>query len=43
MKDAEDAARIRVGALLATGLSMCEIAEEVGSAKSAVHRMNVER
>ena len=39
IKDVEDAARMRVAALLAAGLSVREIAEEVGIGKSVVHRM----
>jgi putative DNA primase/helicase len=39
MKDVEDAALSRVTALLATGLSVREIAEEIGTTKSSVHRM----
>jgi putative DNA primase/helicase len=39
MKDVEDVVRIRVAALLAAGMSVREIAEEVGATKSAVHRM----
>ena len=31
--------RIRVAALLAAGMSVREIAEEIGATKSAVHRM----
>jgi putative DNA primase/helicase len=39
MKDVEDSARLRVAALRATGMSVREIAEEIGIAKSVVHRM----
>ena len=39
VKDAEEAVRMRVAALLATGMSVREIAEETGATKSAVHRM----
>jgi putative DNA primase/helicase len=39
MKDVEDSARLRVVALLAAGMSVREIAEEIGIAKSVVHRM----
>ena len=39
MKDVEDATRLRVAALLAAGMSVREIAEEIGIAKSVVHRM----
>ena len=39
VKDAEEAVRIRVAALLAAGMSVREIAEEVGTTKSAVHRI----
>src|SRR5882672_9096769 len=39
VKDVEDAVRIRVAALLAAGMSVREIAEEIGTTKSAVHRM----
>jgi transposase len=37
--DAEEAVRIRVAALLATGMSVREIAEETGTNRSAVHRL----
>ena len=37
MKDVED--RLRVAALLATGMTVREIAEEIGIGKSVVHRM----
>jgi transposase len=39
VKDAEEAVRVRVAALLAAGMSVREIAEETGATKSAVHRM----
>ena len=39
VKDVEDAVRMRVAALLAAGMSVREIAEEIGATKSAVHRM----
>ena len=39
MKDVEDADRLRVVALLATGMTVREIAEEIGIGKSVVHRM----
>jgi putative DNA primase/helicase len=39
MKDVEDTVRLRVVALLAAGMSVREIAEEIGIAKSVVHRM----
>ena len=39
MKDVEDAVRLRVAGLLAAGMSVREIAEEIGTTKSAVHRM----
>jgi hypothetical protein len=39
VKDAEEAVRMRVAALLAAGMSVREIAEETGATKSAVHRM----
>ena len=39
MKDVEDADRLRVMALLATGMTVREIAEEIGIGKSVVHRM----
>jgi putative DNA primase/helicase len=39
IKDVEDATRLRVAALLAAGMSVREIAEEIGIAKSVVHRM----
>jgi putative DNA primase/helicase len=39
VKDAEDVVRTRVAALLAAGMTVREIAEEVGSTKSAVHRL----
>jgi putative DNA primase/helicase len=39
MKDVEDATRLRVAALLAAGMSVREIAEEIGIAKSVAHRM----
>jgi putative DNA primase/helicase len=39
VKDVEDAVRIRVAALLAAGMSVRDIAEEIGATKSAVHRM----
>jgi putative DNA primase/helicase len=39
MKDVEDADRLRVAALLATGMTVREIAEEIGIGKSVVHRM----
>jgi hypothetical protein len=39
MKDAEDATRVRVAALLAAGMSVSETAEEIDTAKSVVHRM----
>jgi len=37
LKDVED--RLRVAALLATGMTVREIAEEIGIGKSVVHRM----
>src|SRR5882724_2127206 len=37
MKDVED--RLRVAALLAAGMTVREIAEEIGIGKSVVHRM----
>ena len=37
LKDVED--RLRVTALLATGMTVREIAEEIGIGKSVVHRM----
>jgi putative DNA primase/helicase len=37
--DVEDAERLRVAALLATGRTVREIAEEIGIGKSVVHRM----
>jgi len=39
MKDVEDADRLRVVALLETGMTVREIAEEIGIGKSVVHRM----
>jgi hypothetical protein len=39
VKDVDDAVRIRVAALLATGLSVREIAEATGTHRSAVHRL----
>ena len=39
VKDAEEAVRMRVAALLATGMSVREVAEETGATKSAVHRL----
>ena len=39
MKDVEDADRLRVAALLETGMTVREIAEEIGIGKSVVHRM----
>ena len=39
MKDVEDAVLSRVTALLAAGMSVREIAEEIGATKSSVHRM----
>jgi putative DNA primase/helicase len=39
MKDVEDAERQRVTALLETGMTVREIAEEIGIGKSVVHRM----
>jgi putative DNA primase/helicase len=39
VKDAEEAVRVRIAALLATGMSVREIAEEIGATKSSVHRM----
>ena len=39
MKDVEDADRLPVVALLATGMTVREIAEEIGIGKSVVHRM----
>ena len=39
MKDVEDADRLRVTALLETGMTVREIAEEIGIGKSVVHRM----
>jgi hypothetical protein len=39
VKDAEEAVRIRVAALLAAGMSVREIAEETGTNRSAVHRL----
>jgi putative DNA primase/helicase len=39
VKDVEDSARQRVSGLLAAGMSVREIAEEIGIAKSVVHRM----
>jgi transposase len=39
MKDVEDADRLRVAALLETGMTVREIAEEIGIGKSGVHRM----
>jgi transposase len=39
MKDVEDADRLRVAALLATGMTVREMAEEIGIGKSVVHRM----
>ena len=39
MKDAEEAVRIRIAALLGTGMSVREIAEETGTHRSAVHRL----
>jgi hypothetical protein len=39
VKDAEDAVRIRVAALLAAGISVREIAGEVGIGKSVLHDM----
>jgi len=39
MKDVEDADRLRVVALLATGMTVREIAEEIGIGKSVVHRL----
>ena len=39
MKDVEDADRLRVTALLATGMTVREIAEDIGIGKSVVHRM----
>ena len=43
MKDVEDSVRLRVVALLAAGMSVREIAEEIGIAKSVVHRMKQKR
>jgi transposase len=34
-----EAVRIRIAALLAAGLSVREVAEEIGATKSSVHRM----
>ena len=42
MKEIEDVERARVAALLATGLSVRDIAEELGLSKSAVHRLKQE-
>jgi transposase len=39
MKDLEDATRLRVAALLAARMSVRDTAEEIGIAKSVVHRM----
>ena len=39
MKDVEDAVLSRVTALLTMGMSVREIAEEIGATKSSVHRM----
>jgi putative DNA primase/helicase len=39
MKEVEDMERVRVAALLATGMSVRDIAEEIGISKSAVHRL----
>jgi transposase len=39
MKEIEDVERTRVAALLATGLSIREIAEEAGLHRSKVHRL----
>src|SRR5467141_2592071 len=39
MKDLEDAVRLRVAALLAAGMSVREITEEIGIDKSVVHGM----
>ena len=39
VKDVEDADRLRVAALLETGMTVREIAEEIGIGKSVVHRM----
>ena len=39
MKDVEDADRLRVAALLGSGMTVREIAEEIGIGKSVVHRM----
>jgi transposase len=39
MKEIEDVERTRVAALLATGLSIREIAEETGLHRSKVHRL----
>jgi transposase len=38
MKDVEDADRLRVSGLLAAGMTVREIAEEIGIGKSVVHR-----
>jgi transposase len=37
--DAASRDRYRIAALLATGMTECEIAEEIGIGKSVVHRM----
>jgi putative DNA primase/helicase len=39
MKDVEDATRLRVAGLLAAAMSVRETADEIGIAKSVVHRM----
>ncbi len=39
MKEVEDMERIRIAALLETGMTVRDIAEEVGISKSVVHRI----
>jgi putative DNA primase/helicase len=39
MRDVEDPVRLRVAGLLAAGMAVRKIAEEIGIGKSAVHRM----
>ena len=42
VKEIEDLDRQRIAALLATGLSVRDIAEKIGMSKSAVHRLRQE-
>jgi transposase len=43
MKDVEDADRLRFAALLETGMTVREIAEEIGIGKSVVHMKATDR